>query len=351
MKIVILILVVVDYCLGLPDCTDSWLDFRGYTYTVDPVTKEKVWSHCKFPNPTADLTRCGLPVSSGRGYICDPDGLLASSSTATVQINQQLIAIQQNTSTLCESSENQRQSYIVAVALVDRIRMADSRDATSCINDCNELQPTLNTTSRAPTDQEIDTMMANFANSLRSSWKLGACENDVIVFYSKEYNRVYTSVGAKATQYLSGSKLSSLHDTFLWYVNQGRIEEGLRLFVEEIRTNLRSLTPAHIILIINIVAVGLLVVFLVFFLHLSDVELNVWGREKQWFVMDVIVKLVTGVWVIQGLFYAISHILDKVSIWVAAICTIAAAGCIAIYLTEDKIFPGRYFNDKVNFTG
>ena len=59
-------------------CTDSTLDFQGYTYNVDATTNEKVWSHCKFPNPKFDHARCGLTVTTGYHWVCDPDYLISS---------------------------------------------------------------------------------------------------------------------------------------------------------------------------------------------------------------------------------------------------------------------------------
>jgi hypothetical protein len=61
-------------------CTDTSLNYQGYTYTIDPTTQEKVWSHCGFPNPSYDYALCGLTFTSGEHFLCDPDGLLTSQS-------------------------------------------------------------------------------------------------------------------------------------------------------------------------------------------------------------------------------------------------------------------------------
>lgn len=59
-------------------CTDASLDYQGYTYNVDAVTSEKIWSHCKFPNPKFDHARCGLTSTTGHHWVCDPDYLISS---------------------------------------------------------------------------------------------------------------------------------------------------------------------------------------------------------------------------------------------------------------------------------
>lgn len=64
--------------LGYTGCTETSLNYQGYTYTIDPTTQQKVWSHCGFPNPSFDYALCGLTYTSGEHFLCDPDGLLSS---------------------------------------------------------------------------------------------------------------------------------------------------------------------------------------------------------------------------------------------------------------------------------
>ena len=71
---------IVERTLGYTGCTDTSLNYQGYTYTIDPSTQQKVWSHCGFPNPSFDYALCGLTYTSGEHFLCDPDGLLTSQS-------------------------------------------------------------------------------------------------------------------------------------------------------------------------------------------------------------------------------------------------------------------------------
>jgi hypothetical protein len=66
---------------GLAPCTDPGLEYRGYTYAVDAGTGERVWSHCDFPSPTADHERCGMAVTDGVHFVCDPDLLIDTQGT------------------------------------------------------------------------------------------------------------------------------------------------------------------------------------------------------------------------------------------------------------------------------
>ena len=61
----------------------------------------------------------------------------------------------------------------------------------SCVNDCNELHPVLDQTNRTATEAEKDLLMEHFADSIRELWGLGSCDNDVIVFYCQELNKVF----------------------------------------------------------------------------------------------------------------------------------------------------------------
>lgn len=58
------------------NCTGLKFHFDGYTFLIDNVTGERVWSHCSFPSPLGDHALCGRPVYDGKYYLCDPDRLL-----------------------------------------------------------------------------------------------------------------------------------------------------------------------------------------------------------------------------------------------------------------------------------
>ena len=59
-----------------------------------------------------------------------------------------------------------------------------------CTNECGELHPELNTTLRSATQDEENRLMEHFANNIRALWGLGSCENDVLVFYCQQLNKV-----------------------------------------------------------------------------------------------------------------------------------------------------------------
>lgn len=328
-------------------CTDSTLDFQGYTYNVDATTNEKVWSHCKFPNPKFDHARCGLTVTTGYHWVCDPDYLISSQVD---DVDLALSTIQTNTSTQCSGKDGVDQSFIVAVALIDRIRIPDLQDSNRCINDCGEIQPTLNTTGRSATSNELSAIMENFADYLRSGWGLGNCGNDVVIVYAQDIDRIHTSVGYKAASLVTDSVVADIEATFRSYINQGRIADGLIQIADDLRKTLRGITPAHVVLIINMVVLVGLGMFLVFFLHLRSVELNVWGVEKLWKIPDYMIYFLSGVWLIDGTIMGVIFISNRAPYWAILIGLLMGITCFLIFSFDEELFGSSTNSGNYNFT-
>jgi predicted acetyltransferase len=59
-----------------------------------------------------------------------------------------------------------------------------------------------------------------------------------------------------------------------------------------------------------VVLVGL-GMFLVFFLHLRSVELNVWGAEKFWKIPEYMIYYLSGVWLIDGTIMGVIFISNR----------------------------------------
>jgi hypothetical protein len=63
-----------------------------------------------------------------------------------------------------------------------------------------------------------------------------------------------------------------------------------------------------------VVLVGL-GMFLVFFLHLRSVELNVWGAEKFWKIPEYMIYYLSGVWLIDGTIMGVIFISNRAPYW------------------------------------
>nr|XP_022336711.1 uncharacterized protein LOC111132992 isoform X1 [Crassostrea virginica] len=326
---------IVERTLGYTGCTDTSLNYQGYTYTIDPSTQQKVWSHCGFPNPSFDYALCGLTYTSGEHFLCDPDGLLTSQID---EIDLALRNIQANTSTLCSSPDGDSESFTVSIALVNRTRIADLSSASLCINNCGELQPGTNLTASSLSDSQKTAIAENFGDYLRTGWAFGSCGNDVVIFYAQDLNKVHVAVGYKASSLVTSDVIDYIKTTFVSYKSNGQLAEGLLVIAEKLRTTLRGVTPAHILLILNMIVVVLTTAFLVFVLHLRSVEFNVWGREGIWKIPEYFFYLISGVWMINGLLFGVIYMSNKAPYWATFFSAIMGIACIIMYVFEEQIF-------------
>ncbi|OWF38792.1 uncharacterized protein LOC110465870 [Mizuhopecten yessoensis] len=328
-------------------CKNATQHFQGYTYTIDPVTSEKVWSHCKFHNPRFDALLCGIEGSTDQHYICDPDKLITSQVLA---VDRALKAIQTQTSTQCTAPNGEVQSFIVAMALINRIRIPDFNDPDICINDCGQIQPVLNSSPGEITSAQKNIIMENFATYLRTEWGMGACGNDVILLYCQEFDLLYVSVGYGAGNLVTSAVIADIVSTFGSYKAGGNIAEGLFVISEKLRVTLRSVTPAHILLILNMIGLTLLGIFLFFFLYLRDLEYNVWGREGVWCVLGEMVYWLSGAWIFHGLLYFVIYTSLKAPYAGILAALLAGVVMVALFVYENTLFKNPSILSTSNST-
>lgn len=289
---------------GYPLCQGLAYHFDGYTYIHVPSTGERLWSHCSFPNPFEDHQRCGRPQIKGRHFLCDPDKLILS-EVSSKHIDQHLTELQRKTPAVCLNSKGESESFIVAIAVIDRILIPDIQSPNLCSNDCGRLEPYLDLSQRYPSSTEQDEIMRNFADNLRQEWSLGSCDNDVIILYCKEFNKVHVSAGSKASYYLTGSRAADLHGTFINYINeegyQKGLEKGMLHMIESLRFTLRGFTLGHAIMIIHISTMICFCAGLYFYMFVRKTDIDVWGSRFPWVLSDLLIQLVTGIWFVRGM--------------------------------------------------
>ncbi|XP_060078388.1 uncharacterized protein LOC132557878 [Ylistrum balloti] len=315
-------------------CTNETQNFHGYTYVIDRVTSEKMWSHCKFPNPRFDALLCGIDGSTSQHYVCDPDRLITSQVLA---VDKALKTIQEQTSTQCTAPNGEVQSFIVAMALINRMRIPDFSDVNICINDCGQIQPAVNSLSAEINTAQKDTLMENFASFLRAEWGMGACGNDVIILYCQEFDLLYVSAGYGASNFINSAVISDISSTFASYKAGGNIADALLVISEKLRVTLRSVTPAYILLILNMIGLVVLAIVLFIFLYLRDLEYNVWGRNGVWRVLGEVVYWLSGAWIIHGILYVVVFSSVKAPYAGILAALIAGAIMVAIFVYEDTL--------------
>ncbi|KAL3857966.1 hypothetical protein ACJMK2_012590 [Sinanodonta woodiana] len=190
-----------------------------------------------------------------------------------------------------------------------------------------------------PTEAEKEIIMKNFADSIRLNWKMGSCENDVIVLYCQQFGKVRISVGQTAAKYLTDSKVAELTTQFTDLSKHGRLEEALDLLIQELKITLRGLTPAHKMLMASLIFSIFFGAFLIFFLLIRDLEYDIWGQENHWWLVGFVIRLITGLYIIKGLVLLICLLSHKVNYFGAIICFILGVLCFILYGFADDIFP------------
>lgn len=158
------------------------------------------------------------------------------------------------------------------------------------------------------------------------------------------------SVGYKASSLVTDSVVSKIESTFREYNNQGRLADGLLKVADDLRKTLRAITPAHIVLIMNMIVLVALGVFLVFFLHLRSVELNVWGAEKLWKIPEYLIYFFSGVWLIDTTIFGVLFISNRAPFWAILIGALMGVTCFLIYSFDDELFGSSTNSGKLNFT-
>jgi hypothetical protein len=121
-----------------------------------------------------------------------------------------------------------------------------------------------------------------------------------------------------------------MESAFLSAVSSGNLDAALLGIAEELRVALRGWTPAHIVLALNMITLVLAGLFMLFFLNLNSLDLNVWGREKHWRVLEQVIYALSGVWLINGLMLAVIVISNKAPFWAIGVGVVCAVGCVVM---------------------
>ena len=93
----------------------------------------------------------------------------------------------------------------------------------------------------------------------------------------------------------------------------------------------------HFAVYLQVVAV-LLFLFMVFFLHMSDSNYNVWGHEGASKMADVAVKMAMGVYLIDWAFRATSQISGRMPLWPVLVLGAAGFACLLAFCTTDNVY-------------
>ncbi|KAK3587611.1 hypothetical protein CHS0354_032813 [Potamilus streckersoni] len=150
---------------------------------------------------------------------------------------------------------------------------------------------------------------------------------------------VLISAGQTVAKYLTDSKITEMTSKFVDLSKYVQLEEALDLLIQDLRTTLRGITPAHKMLLATLIFSLLFVSFMIFFLMIRDLEYDIWGQENHWWLMEFLIRMVTGLYIIKGMVLGIIFLSHKVHYFGAIICFVLGVLCFILYVFSDDIFP------------
>ena len=146
---------------------------------------------------------------------------------------------------------------------------------------------------------------------------------------------MHISAGSKVRSQLSDSKINSLAEELLSYINQNRLEDGFFFIAEELRSALQGiLSPAKILLIIGMALSIVAAAFLSYFLFAGERDLNVWGSEQPMKTIEWLVYLLTGVWIAKATVMFSMYTSHKFPYAGVGLGVLVAVGLFAFYVLD-----------------
>lgn len=133
------------------------------------------------------------------------------------------------------------------------------------------------------------------------------------------------------------------------HARRGEIGAGLVIVTQELRSLFQEFSPADILLIIHVLSMIICGIVLTLILHYNTTSVNVWGRDKQWKVLEVVVYVVTGLWLIEKMLLGFLHVNTSVLYWAVFICSLLCLAFFCLFLLKWRMYndtPVLYATDK-----
>lgn len=182
--------------------------------TAQQRTALSEWTADDYPNPMKDPALCGRYDKS---FVCDPNGLLTLKEADTLDW---LLRGLFNNDTKCPCSdhkcETKKSGYVMAVALVRKLRIDKEGNVD---------------------DNDKSSAIRQFAFNLENNkWKLGDCNEDIIIAYSAEDRVIFTMVGGIANKRLNQDLIDSITTHKKHYFRSNKhVYAGLRSMILDYR--------------------------------------------------------------------------------------------------------------------
>ncbi|GFU63560.1 uncharacterized protein TNCV_4256011 [Trichonephila clavipes] len=179
---------------------------EGYDFLEDKDIYR--WNVEEFPHPQENFRYCNRMKAS---YICDPDQVLTRDEAD--KLDAYIRKLYKETPCICSECKSDSGGIIVGIALLKHMFQ--------------------------PYNQHPSKTIRSFTQTLRQKWKLGKCDNDILIVVATTDRLSFTDVGKETAYYVS---LDEAHRIFLEnkaHFSAGNFYEGLNGMLTDYHTRTR----------------------------------------------------------------------------------------------------------------
>lgn len=168
------------------------------------------WEAQDYPNPMFDMEKCGRHIGR-RSYVCDPNGIISVKDADA--LDNILLGLPNMTSCPCSAWSCERpgkdKGFHIFVALVKKLKRKEG----------------------TPKSREASEGLAGkFALTLlNKNWKIGECNEEVVILYSKEDGILRTQTGSTARLLLKDEIAAEIQRAMArFFQNEDTVGQGLQ---------------------------------------------------------------------------------------------------------------------------
>ncbi|XP_054716044.1 uncharacterized protein LOC129225608 [Uloborus diversus] len=168
------------------------------------------WNINDYPHPRENPRYCNRLKPSN---ICDPDSVLEKEQAD--RLDSFIKSLYQETPCICDTCEPGEGGIVIGIALLKHMYQ--------------------------PYNEHPSKIIRRFSESLRAKWKLGKCDNDILIVVAVTDRLSYTDVGKATSSYVS---LNEAHRIFLEnkaHFTAGHFFEGLRAMLADYHESTRDM--------------------------------------------------------------------------------------------------------------
>ncbi|KAK2142198.1 hypothetical protein LSH36_986g00017 [Paralvinella palmiformis] len=296
----------------LDRCPDPSKENPGYSSTVSHG--RSLWTHCGFPNPKLEQTRCGRPFSRDVTYnLCDPDQVLLSEIKN--QLDQSLWSLEISTPYQCTPWHGAVLNYTIILVAVRYLRIPDLSSNETCINGCGEIVPDMDEFSRSATDEEKQLAIDNFASGLLNEFGGYFCDSFLVIAYWENETLISTALTSKLSSRISANRVEVVTRRALDYLASGETFQAFDVMITEYRALILGFTPAMAMLVIHMTLLVISVILIVLYAFFGG-KSDYYDEEKWKLVLKTTMKIICGVWFVEWLLIMLVRVQGRIKLWI-----------------------------------